>query len=200
MLDKPARHDSGAINPYPYGFDPTFHRYKLDEPQKWMKPRTIFVCSMADLFGSWVPDIVIKKVFDACAKAPQHRYMFLTKHPRRYIDLSRKNLLPSDVDMWFGSTVTKPEDEFFFDRTRNTFISIEPIMAPFKEIGMDADKTDLIIIGAETGNRKGKIIPEKEWIDELITMVDHNHVAIFMKESMRGLMGSDFRQELPWEA
>lgn len=65
--------------PYPLGFSPTFHRYRLDEPQHWKKPRTIFVCSMADLFGDWVPDEWIKAVFDACEKAPQHRYLFLTK-------------------------------------------------------------------------------------------------------------------------
>lgn len=50
---------------YPFGFTPTFHRYKLDEPQRWKKPRTIFVCSMADLFGEWVPDEWIKQVFEA---------------------------------------------------------------------------------------------------------------------------------------
>lgn len=37
--------------PYPFGFIPTFHRYRLKEPQKWTKPRVIFVCSMADLWG-----------------------------------------------------------------------------------------------------------------------------------------------------
>ena len=41
---------------YPYGFTPTLHRYRLDEPQEWTQPRTIFVCSMADLFGNWVPE------------------------------------------------------------------------------------------------------------------------------------------------
>ena len=41
---------------YPYEFTPTLHRYRLDQPSKWSEPRTIFVCSMADLFGEWVPD------------------------------------------------------------------------------------------------------------------------------------------------
>lgn len=30
-------------NPYPYLFEPTLHRYRLDEPQRKTKPRTIFV-------------------------------------------------------------------------------------------------------------------------------------------------------------
>ena len=69
---------------YPYGFDPTFHRYRLDEPSQVKTPSTIFVCSMADLFGEWVPDEWIQKIFEACADAPQHRYLFLTKNPKRY--------------------------------------------------------------------------------------------------------------------
>ena len=43
-------------SPYPGKFTPTLHRYRLDEPVRWKKPRNIFVCSMADLFGDWVPD------------------------------------------------------------------------------------------------------------------------------------------------
>jgi len=40
--------------PYPYGFEPTLHRYRLDDYRD-KKGRSIFVCSMADLFGEWVP-------------------------------------------------------------------------------------------------------------------------------------------------
>lgn len=90
--------------PYPVGFSPTFHRYRLDEPARWTKPRTIFVCSMADLFGDWVPDEWIKAVFDACEKAPQHRYIFLTKNPGRYCDLERKEILRHDDNFWYGAT------------------------------------------------------------------------------------------------
>lgn len=64
--------------PYPYGFDPTLHKYRLDDYRD-KKGRNIFVCSMADLFGEWVPDSWIYEVFEACDKAPQHNYLFLTK-------------------------------------------------------------------------------------------------------------------------
>lgn len=50
--------------PYPYGFVPTLHRYRLNEYQN-RKARNIFVCSMADLFGDWVPDSWIYEVFEA---------------------------------------------------------------------------------------------------------------------------------------
>lgn len=64
--NEPVRNQAGKILPYPHSFSPTFHRYKLDELQKWTKPRTIFVCSMADLFGEWIPDDWIEAVFEAC--------------------------------------------------------------------------------------------------------------------------------------
>jgi protein gp37 len=74
----------GPIVPYPNGFAPTLHRYRMNEPTSIKNPQTIFVCSMADLFGEWVPDEWIQEVFKACDAAPQHRYLFLTKNPKRY--------------------------------------------------------------------------------------------------------------------
>ena len=76
--------------PYPYGFIPTFHRYRLND-YIGKKGRNIFVCSMADLFGEWVPDSWIKEVFKACENAPQHNYLFLTKNPIRYAQLGKKD-------------------------------------------------------------------------------------------------------------
>jgi hypothetical protein len=71
-------------NPYPYKFIPTFHKYRLEEPAQKTKGRKIFVCSMADLFGNWVPDEWTSEVLKSCEAAPQHKYLFLTKNPKRY--------------------------------------------------------------------------------------------------------------------
>lgn len=86
---------------YPYAFDPTFHHYRLND-YTGKKGRNIFVCSMADLFGSWVPDSWIWEVFKACEKAPQHNYLFLTKNPKRYVELSEKGILKHTGNMWYG--------------------------------------------------------------------------------------------------
>lgn len=188
---------------YPFGFEPTFHRYKLDEPQRWKKPRTIFVCSMADLFGDWVPDEWIAEVFRACEAAPQHRYLFLTKNPERYVDLYEKGILRTNRSFWYGSTATRSNEPFFYSRipddNPNTFCSIEPILEPFVAVPEIIEKLDWVIVGAETGNRKEKIVPQKEWIEEIADECKRCRVPILMKESLRGLMGADFRQELPWE-
>lgn len=193
---------TGSKLAYPYGFDPTFHRYKLEEPQHWKKPRTIFVCSMADLFGSWVPDEWIKAVFDACAAAPQHRYLFLTKNPKRYIDLANKDMLPREH--WYGYSATRQSQLWTFHHADdcpciNLFVSIEPILEPMQPNFSTHTPADWVIIGAETGNRKGKITPSKSWIDNILMECEYSGRTVFMKESLRGIMGDDFKQEFPWE-
>ncbi len=189
---------------YPFGFEPTFHRYKLDEPQRWKKPRTIFVCSMADLFGEWVPTEWISAVIEACKAAPQHRYLFLTKNPKRYIKLIQAGILPLNNDrFWYGTTCENPMQEYFFCGKAKTFVSIEPIFAPFTGLNYfdtpPEQRVDWIIVGAETGNRKGKVIPEKSWIDELAYCSAQQKTPIFMKSSLRGIMGVDFVQQFPWD-
>lgn len=193
---------NGRTAPYPFEFDPTFHHYKLDEPKSWKKPRTIFVCSMADLFGDWVPDEWITEVFKACEAAPQHRYLFLTKNPKRYMELRLDGKLPKQH--WYGTSVTRKKDRDFFAPGYNTFVSIEPILESFSNEKHAAYRQAVqpwVILGAETGNRKNKIVPKKEWITELVDYYSmFRYTKFFMKDSIRGLMGDDFRQEFPWEA
>ena len=209
--------------PYPLGFTPTLHRYRLDEPRHWKKPRTIFVCSMADLFGDWVPDGWIREVFEACEAAPQHRYIFLTKNPARLCKMAsacrleqwnKKHdrphprtkefagtmPLPMHDNWWFGSTLDNANATRFDGRFRwNTFTNIEPLME-YMNVGLGSFGGDKwVIIGAETGNRKGKVIPKREWVENILNAARITRMKVFMKESLRDLMGDDFRQEFPWE-
>jgi len=68
---------------YRNGFDVTLQPDRLGEPQGWRKHRTIFVCSMADLFHRDVPDDFIAQVFQVMADCPQHTFQLLTKRPER---------------------------------------------------------------------------------------------------------------------
>ena len=55
----------------------------LPQPLRWRKPRTIFVCSMTDLFLESVPDEWIDRVFGVMATARHHRFQVLTKRADR---------------------------------------------------------------------------------------------------------------------
>jgi protein gp37 len=56
---------------------------ELDKPLHWRKPRTIFVCSMSDLFHESVPFEWIDRIYAVMALCPQHRWMVLTKRVER---------------------------------------------------------------------------------------------------------------------
>ncbi len=116
--------------PFPYGFMPTLHRYRLEEPAHKAKSAVIFVCSMADLFGEWVPDEWIGEVLTACQAAPQHQYIFLTKNPRRYEQLAHVEKLPSLPNFWYGNSVTSQADAYIPRIRANRFLSIEPLLKP----------------------------------------------------------------------
>lgn len=202
-LIDPVVDGNGKRIAYPTGFTPTLHRYRLSDYEK-KAGRTIFVCSMADLFGEWVPDSWIEEVFAACERAPQHRYLFLTKNPDRYITLARKGKLPERDNMWFGSTTVDPDATIYCGKKYNTFVSVEPILCDFTgEIDVENMKVGFVqwvIIGAETGNRKGKVVPEKSWIDAITAACDELHIPVFMKDSLIPIVGEEnMRREFPWE-
>ena len=185
---------------YPHRFIPTFHKYRLGEYIDKKKGRNIFVCSMSDLFGGWVSVEWQIEVFEDCRKGPQHNYMFLTKNPGMYAILDRQGILPTDSNMWFGTSVTTPDDPFPYNgkNKRNLFLSIEPILADFGA-GSDAALRDIgwVIIGAETGNRKGKVTPEKSWVDNIVEQCKALNIPVFMKDSLRDLYGENLLREYP---
>jgi protein gp37 len=204
-ISEPWEYD-GRTLAHPFGFSPTFHRYCLEEPQLKKRPQNIFVCSMADLFGNWVPDEWIKEVFKACEKATQHRYLFLTKNSERYIDLNKKNLLPCRCNYWYGTTTETENNRYWYSENHNFFISIEPIMGEFSNIYTEVQRLvgaplylPWAIIGAETGNRKGKVIPKKAWIEDIVSGCRRTGSVVFMKNSLAKIWGKPLIQEYPWE-
>lgn len=199
-------------NPYPYGFDPTLHVYRLNDPEQHKKPTRIFVGSMCDLFGDWVPDEWIEAVFTACAAAPWHTYMFLTKNPERYYDIvpiiSRIDQKTNFVrgPYYCGASVTTQTQADAAAKTWANWFSVEPMLERIDISGLldtepwGAQKALWIVIGAETGNRNGKIIPERAWIEEICAEADAAGVPVFMKDSLLPIMGERYmRRETPWD-
>jgi protein gp37 len=184
-LESPIREwKTNRILPYPFCFEPTFHKYRLDEPQKIKQPQNIFVCSMADLFGDWVPEEWIQEVFEACDKAPWHNYLFLTKNPKRYRELTRLG----GYNCWLGATIGQNEEK---DRETikemahlsYNFLSAEPLHYDISNI-IDYDNIDWLIVGEETGNRKGKIEPLDSWIRFLRDACRYYNMPLFIKEPL----------------
>lgn len=57
---------------------------------------------------------------------------------------------------------------------------------------------DWVIVGAETGNRKEKVIPEREWIQNIVNQCRAAGVPVFLKSSLKDIWGEPLIQEYPW--
>lgn len=199
-VEKPELELDGKVyDLYPYGFEPTFHRYRLIEPIKLKKPSKIFVSSMGDLFGDWVPDEWIEEVYIACQKADNHKYIFLTKNPTRY-----NQVFKSDLDyrwyMWCGATITSDADikkawELLkLPRKVYTFLSIEPLLGAvdlnkyelllkdWRKIYTIGKYLDWVIVGAQTG--PGAKPPKPEWVQSIIDQCEAAGVPLFLKDNL----------------
>lgn len=193
---------------YPYNFEPTLHRHKMNEFKK-KSDRTIFVCSMADLFGEWVPDEWISEVFEACAAAPQHRYLFLTKNPARYAELYNKGLLPLEDNFWYGQTITGEHNNpyitpnHYSGKKVNTFVSCEPVLGDF-DINFYLRYFGWIIIGRATGIGKCEACRQEETIRTAIRHIrcsaETYEIPVFMKDNLISIVGEEnMLRQYPWE-
>ena len=205
ILENEFRGEDGKQVHYPFGFEPTLHEYRFRNLKKLKEGCNIFVGAMSDVFGDWVPDDWIKQVFMATMGDPQHNYLFLTKNPGRYIELLKSRLLPDCGNYWYGTSVTCNGDmekagRLPADRDSHSYISFEPLREELAFPEWPWYKIDWFIIGAETGNQKGRVRPEKSWIDGIVRVADEHGIPVFMKDSLIPIVGeSGMRRDFPAE-
>ena len=117
-------------------FAVTLHPDKLYVPYHWQKPRTVFVCSMGDLFHEVVPGRYIERVFDVTAQTPRHTYLILTRRPDRAFEWCCNTGRMPRPNIWLGVTAENQEQA---DRRIPVllqipaavhFVSIEPMLGP----------------------------------------------------------------------
>lgn len=171
-----------------------FAEHKLKRISKGKKPVTYFMTSMSD-FSQW-HDEWRTKVFDHIKNYPTNSYLFLSKFPEHYTFETHLN------SVWIGTTITSKHETGRLDamlqniKAKNYFIAFEPLFNDLGEI--DLDNIGWIVIGTETGNRKGKITAQKDWIMNLAQQAKAKQIPIFMKESLLNIVGEEnMIQELP---
>ncbi|GAH27769.1 unnamed protein product, partial [marine sediment metagenome] len=47
---------------------------------------------------------------------------------------------------------------------------------------------------AETGNRKNKIIPKKEWIENIIDYCKRDKIPIYLKDSLKDIYPEEIKE------
>lgn len=172
---------------------PVYMDWKLhliDNP----KSHVWLLTGMSD-FSDW-KTVWKEEIFTRISMNPQHAYIFLTKRPER-IDFST-----NDENVWMGVTVTKAFEKERLDNlkehihARHYHVTFEPL---FEDIGeIDLKGFEWIVIGTETGKRKGKVDAKLEWVLNIVEQARKYNIPVFMKEDLLPVMGEErMIQELP---
>lgn len=190
-------HSNRMRDYYPNKFEPTFHEYRLDAPANTSCPvngdersKRVFVCSMADLFGKWVPIAWISKVFDACLASPEWEYIFLTKWPKKYSEL------PLIEKAWYGASIVHQLDIARVERAMQKlagvkdivrWISMEPMLEPITF--NDLSWCDLVVIGAQTSTNQPEgfspaFSPQFDWVVDVVNQCREAGVPYFLKANL----------------
>lgn len=196
---------------YPAGFTPLFHHERLDAPANTTIPakhaddpayKRVFVCSMADLYGRWVPDEWIEKVHASMLRSPQWQYILLTKFPSRYVGLD----LPEGA--WVGTSVDEQKrvriaQDAFAKLPDNVikWLSLEPLREPleFDDLSM----FDWVVIGAQTATTQPDgflpaFAPEFDWVVDIYQKAREAGCKVHFKPNiMDGKPGMRFPDEYP---
>ena len=198
-LDQPFLGENGKQVIYPFGFEPTFHRYRLGLLDNLKGGHNVFVGAMADLFGPWVPEMWIRDVIGTCEAHPKNNYLFLTKFPETYQKMEA--VLPETIHFWYGTTVTCNADMkriSCLPGKGRRYISFEPLHESILLAPEDWAGIDWVIIGAETGRSKEKVVPEYDWVRAITLRADVMGIPVFMKDSLIPLIGEkNLRREFP---
>jgi len=187
----------------------TLHTNKMNDPIKTNRSKKIFVDSMGDLFckamtkkkrKEWIMSM-FHVIYEANGIDNYHQYQILTKTPQFIPSiLSPKVTIPENI--WMGVSMTRPGDLWRWvelKRVMNEYpgdpllwVIFEPLHAEMglvkdgklTSMGMEFNMVDWIVVGAETGNRRGKIEPEKDWLIDIEDFCDITDTPLFMKDNL----------------
>ncbi len=169
----------------------------LTLPLKWKRPRRIFVASMTDLFGEWVPTGWLERIFDVMTSYNEHGHTFqvLTKRPARMrtflTNYPRWQTAPRSRDtIWLGVTV---ESDAYAWRAKMLaeipaavrFVSAEPLLGPLPSLHLD--RIDWLIVGGESGGPlERRLVRSSEqslsWVRDLRDRAQAAGVAFLFKQ------------------
>lgn len=163
-------------------FEPTFLESQFDK--KFLKkPQRIFVGSMSEIYHwekEWVRD-VLNKILEY----PQHTFIFLTKFPEVYSDWYFHE------NCWLGVTITDDKyrlSEYHKFRMtnpyNNIFVCFEPLLESKYPITINLEFIDWVILGAESGNRKGKVLPGLDPVLAIVRDCQKKKIPLYIKYNL----------------
>jgi protein gp37 len=189
---------------FPHGFAPAIWPDRLGAPGRTKVPkqaesdtryRNVFACSMADLFGRWVPREWIEAVLAEMRAAPQWNFLCLTKFPKRMAEFE----IPANA--WMGTTVDlqarvkSAEEAFAKIDCRIRWLSVEPMLERLTFSRLDLFQW-IVIGGASPSKQTPQWRPPIDWIIDLRAQARAAGLAIYDKTNLYG----NRTLELPFDA
>jgi protein gp37 len=170
----------------PHWREKNFNRSMPKEPSR------IFVNSMSDVEW-WEPEWW-HRVMRRIGENPEHDFLFLTKNPAAYRVTDPHPYWPSNC--WLGVTVTTERECYELQAelpasAEIKFLSIEPILGQIAPEMIDPTVIDWVILGAESGHRKNRVIPPPEWIEPFLSL----EIPLYMKHNLP--WDGQWRREFP---
>jgi protein gp37 len=191
---------------YPYAFAPALRPYSLLTPRNMKVPpeaerderyRNVFVGSMADMFGPWVPAKWVEVILSEIRNAPVWNFLCLTKFPKRMAEFE----IPPN--MWMGATVdlqarvAVTEEAFTNLPSKIKWLACEPLLQRLQF--QHLDRFDWMVIGGARANKQGgtpEWRPPFPWIADLWKQAEDAGVKV---DFTKDLLGNRVR-EWPFHA
>lgn len=205
-----------AVSAFPNGFEDHYWRgQKIEEPYHLKEPAGIFLDSMSDLMGAWVPEEQVWEVLRVVKNCDQHVFMLLTKNAPRLLKFQEwfpPNLwvgVSMPPTMMFGKKIGEFARRQMFFRALsvlrtlkgvNRWMSFEPLSFAVGEMlfthsEMYGERVPLewAVIGAASHGRK-YYQPDPKHVEDALNILDYNDVPVFFKGNLEW---PEWREEFP---
>ena len=174
-----------AGHPFAQGFDPRLVPEALGVPRGWRRPRRVFVNSMSDLFGEFVPDGYITQVWTVMGEVGHHTYQVLTKRPER-------------MRAWMARWADTAEAD-------ETDGDLKPKMARGPAAVRAAHRAGRAHLFADMLERWGEppagaAFPTYDWMEGIRwwpTILDNVHLGVSVEDRAHGLPRVDVLRRVP---
>lgn len=185
-----------AQRAYYNGFEHHYwNPHKLSEPLKVKESSKIFLDSMSDLMGHWVPADEIEQVLDICRQASQHSFQLLTKNAPRLLEFE----FPSNVwvgvsappSQMFGKPLSFKQQQRMVSRQLEIlsrinvpvrWMSIEPLSFDIAPLLVQSPLEWAVIGAATNGNKTYQ--PESAWVENVLRVLDEQNTQVFFKGNL----------------
>lgn len=191
---------------YPHGFEHHYWRPELlEEPFNLLRPSRIFLDSMSDLMGAWVPNEQVNRVLEVCRNTPRHSFQLLTKNAPRLLQFD----FPPNVwvgvsappTIMFGKHLSLNQQIRMLMRMLDTlrqvnvpirWMSIEPLSFDIAQY-LVGSNLQWAVIGAATNGRMA-YQPKPVWVENVLNVLDAQGTKVFFKGN---LIWDDWREDFP---